>query len=81
MQQVKIKVKHRSFLNISDFEKLQSHKINARLNNAVYGEYTCHMTTEKEMTLDEINSIKNSFKITAIESEKDCMYIEIDMEK
>jgi hypothetical protein len=48
MQQVKIKVKHRSFLNISDFEKLQSHKINARLNNAVYGEYTCHMTTEKK---------------------------------
>lgn len=81
MQQVEIKVKHRRFLNVNDFEKLQSHKINARLNNAVYGEYTAHMTTKIVLETDEIEKIKSMFKISKFEKDTDTLYIEVDMEK
>lgn len=81
MPSVKIKVKHRRFLNIEDFEKLQCFRINARLNNSVYGEYTAHMLTETTMSLKEIDSIRSNFIVTRFDEVDNIFNIEIDLQK
>lgn len=81
MPSVKIKVKHKRFLNIEDFQKLQSFRINARLNNPVYGEYTAHMLTELTMSLEEIDLIRSNFVVTKFDEIDNILNIEIDLQK
>ncbi len=61
MSEFIIKVKHKRFLLKSDADRLSLFRINNRVNNAVYGEYTAHIPTNLELTEQELEAIKQEF--------------------
>lgn len=61
MSEFIIKVKHKRFLLKADADRLSLFKINNRVNNAVYGEYTAHIPTKIELTEQELEAIKEEF--------------------